>query len=226
MQLVPQDGEVRMTARTPTAKKTAKTNRKAATTAATKKTQPTTTAPPAARKAATTVPNRRPASATATLQRTAVSKRLVHAAATTQRPILRRAASVPPVFAQPESDNVMRGTDTVSLIARLPWWRNDRMQAIRYGSEEAESKVLAAADAWLTSNSGESGADDAAGETFALAAADETAAVLVAESGEPNDIDLAATSVPAPSTPTFLQSLIALLGGAMAAAASARFLFV
>ena len=49
-------------------------------------------------------------------------------------------------------------------------------------------------------------------------------AIEVADADEVNDIDLAAESAPAPPTPTFLQSLLALLGGGAAAArvASAR----
>ena len=59
----------------------------------------------------------------------------------------------------------------------------------------------------------------------ARASADE--AVEVADAGEINDIDLAAESAPAPLSPSFLQSLLALIGGAaVAAAASARLLFV
>ena len=61
--------------------------------------------------------------------------------------------------------------------------------------------------------------------TFALAPADD--AIEVADAGEINDIDLAADRSPSPPSPSFLQSLMALLGGAaIAAAASARLLFV
>ena len=47
------------------------------------------------------------------------------------RPIAHRAAAAPQIFAQGSedaADNVMRDGDSVSLIGRLPWWRNDRLQ--------------------------------------------------------------------------------------------------
>jgi hypothetical protein len=148
---------------------------------------------------------------------------------TVSRPVLRRGAQEPPVIARgpnvetPE-DRVMRGRDSVSLVAMLPWWRNDRMQDVSYGSAAAESKVLEAAAVWLAANGGEA-EDERPGETFGHAAVDE--AVDVADANEVNDIDLAAGPVPAPASPGFMQSLLALIGGAAAAAvASARALFV
>ena len=148
---------------------------------------------------------------------------------TVSRPVLRRGAQEPPVIARgpnvetPE-DRVMRGRDSVSLVAMLPWWRNDRMQDVSYGSAAAESKVLEAAAVWLAANGGEAEDERPAGETFGHAAVDE--AVDVADANEINDIDLAAGPVPAPASPGFMQSLLALIGGAAAAAvASARLLF-
>jgi hypothetical protein len=93
---------------------------------------------------------------------------------------------------------------------------------VRYGSAEAESKVMAAADAWLAAHGSDRA--DAANprDTVAFEAHDDT--VEVADAGHVNEIDLAAPEPPAPS---FLQSLFALLGGAAAAAvATVRFLFV
>ncbi len=144
---------------------------------------------------------------------------------TATRPVLRRGTQEPPVIARgpnvnaPE-DRVMRGRDSVSLVGMLPWWRNDRMQAVNYGSTEAESKVLEAAAVWLAANAG--GAQtDTAGRPAPL---DE--AIEVADADEVNEIDLAAEPAPGVPTPTFLQSLLALIGGAaVAAAASARLLF-
>jgi hypothetical protein len=150
--------------------------------------------------------------------------------ASAPRAILRGAAPAPQVFAQGSddktpADNVMRGGDSISLIARLPWWRNDRLQEVQYGSVAAENAVMAAAGVWLAANGGEPAADRAPGQTLALAAPEE--AIEIADAGQINDIDLAAEETPAPPAPTFLQSLVALLGGvAAAAAASARFLFV
>ena len=148
---------------------------------------------------------------------------------TVSRPVLRRGTKAPPIIARGPSvetpeDRVMRGRDSVSLVAMLPWWRNDRMQDVSYGSAAAESKVIEAAAVWLAANGGEAADERPAGETFGHAAVDE--AVDVADANEVNEIDLAAGSVPAPQSPGFMQSLLALIGGVAAAAvASARLLF-
>ena len=148
---------------------------------------------------------------------------------TVSRPVLRRGTRAPPVIARGPSvetpeDRVMRGRDSVSLVAMLPWWRNDRMQDVSYGSAAAESKVLEAAAVWLAANSGEAADERPAGETFGHPSVDE--AIDVADANEVNAIDLAAESVPAPQSPGFMQSLLALIGGVAAAAvASARLLF-
>jgi len=125
----------------------------------------------------------------------------------------------------PPQDYVMRDGDSVALIARLPWWRNGPMQVIRYGSEEARSQVLAAADAWLIANENET--NDV--ETVAAHPDDR---VVVADASEFNVIDGALSVAPAspvPPIPTFWRSLFAILAGTVAAAlvalASARYLF-
>lgn len=141
------------------------------------------------------------------------------------RPVLRRGTRPPPVIARGPTvdtpqDRVMRGRDSVSLVGMLPWWRNDRMQSVTYGSAEAESKVLEAAAVWLAANGGAAEDDRSVAET------PEDEAIAVADAGEVNDIDRAAASAPPPMSPTFMQSLLALIGGAVAAAAaSARLLF-
>lgn len=115
------------------------------------------------------------------------------------------------------ADHVMRDGDSVSLVGRLPWWRNDHMEPVHYGSPEAESKVLEAAAVWLAAN-GMVEADRSEHET-----PDADGAIEVADPSEINDIDLAARPVPAP---TLLQSLMALIGDVAAAAvASVRSLF-
>src|SRR5262245_5919262 len=142
------------------------------------------------------------------------------------RPVLRRGTRPPPIIARGPSvdtsqDHVMRGRDSVSLVGMLPWWRNDRMQPVTYGSAEAESKVLEAAAVWIAANPGAVEEDRSAADTLA----DE--AIAVVDAGEINDIDRAGEG-PQPSvpTPSFLQSLLALIGGAAAAAvASIRLLF-
>jgi hypothetical protein len=143
----------------------------------------------------------------------------------TPPPIHDRAQGAPPILAQGASsdgdDHVMRDGDSVSLVGRLPWWRNDAMQPVNYGSAEAESKVLEAAAVWLAAN-GMVEADRPAHEPAAPA----TETIDVADSGEVNDIDLAAEPVSAPPTPSFLQSLLALIGGvASAVADTLRLLF-
>ena len=141
------------------------------------------------------------------------------------RPVLRRGTQEAPVVARDHNadaaeDRVIRGRDAVSLVGMLPWWRNDRMQSVNYGSAEAESKVLEAAAVWLAANRRATEADNA------TRPASVEAAIEIADADEINDIDLAAGPVPAPPSPSFLQSLLALIGGvAAAAAASARLLF-
>ena len=127
----------------------------------------------------------------------------------------------PQILAYDSDDNVMRGGSSVALVARLPWWRNDRLQPVTYGSAEADSKVMAAAEAWLAANRGGRATERADDERTLV---DDV--IDVADADEVNEIDLAAGSVPAPQSPSFLQSLLALIGGAaVAAAASARLLF-
>jgi hypothetical protein len=148
------------------------------------------------------------------------------------RPVFRRGTRDAPVVARSPAadapqDRVMRGRDSVSLVAMLPWWRNNRMQDVNYGSEAAESKVLEAAAVWLAAHEGEIAGDtpaDGGARDPALAQIEDP--IEVADAGEVNDIDLAARSAPGVPTPTFMQSLLALIGGvAAAAAASARLLF-
>jgi hypothetical protein len=129
----------------------------------------------------------------------------------------------------------MRGPDNVALIARLPWWRSNEMQTIRYLDKAVASQVLTAADSWL-GLAPDPMDDDAGNDARAVtqvAAADETTvgeAGAAVDSTEPNAIDLAAgeraASEPPPANKSWLQGLLALLGGALAAASTARFLFV
>jgi hypothetical protein len=136
--------------------------------------------------------------------------------------------------ANASGDHVMRGADSVSLIARLPWWRSNNMQTIHYARDKlADSKVLAAADAWIS----QYGPSDAIivedGFRIAQTSAIEDSSgirrtiedVEIADAAEPNAIDLAAENSRPPEK-TFLHSLLAILGGAFAAASAARFLFV
>jgi hypothetical protein len=140
-------------------------------------------------------------------------------------PILNQPHAAPRIFAQSndaDDDHVMRDGDSVSLVGRLPWWRNDRMQPVTYGSAEAESKVLEAAAVWLAAN----GMANAAQPVSETGAPDASEDVEIADPGEINDIDLAAEHESPPPQPTFLQSLLALISGAASAiAATVRQLF-
>jgi hypothetical protein len=167
------------------------------------------------------------------VKRSTAKKKSTARKRTTTRKTSRRNARRPvqKVQAAEQQDNVMRGGDSISLIARLPWWRNDSMQAIRYSrGEELESKMMAAADAWVAQQES-SGFDIARGndrlakaELTVVPTAGDSGTIEVADAGEINPIDLALDES-GPPQQTFLQSLIALLGGAVAAASAARFLF-
>jgi hypothetical protein len=118
---------------------------------------------------------------------------------------------------------------------------------------QAESQVQPPIDAWLRSplpaaspaiarppaatarDRINTTAETVSGETITLDAptADTPTAnltiadtVRVADAGEINEIDLAASETPAPTDKSWIKALLAVLGGAFAAAAAARFLFV
>ena len=126
----------------------------------------------------------------------------------------------------------LRGQDTRSLLAMLPWWRADPMETIRYLDREAGSGVLAAAEAWLAAPVAE-GHAAATGHAVQRASTDEVnefdldAEVAVADADELNAIDLLAVAItdPRKSDNAWLHALLAMLGGALAAASTARFLF-
>ena len=127
---------------------------------------------------------------------------------------------------------ILRGQDTRGLLAMLPWWRADPMETIRYLYREAGSGVLAAAEAWLAAPIAESHAA-ATGHAVPRASTDEVnefdldAEVAVADADELNAIDLLAVAItdPRKSDNAWLHALLAMLGGALAAASTARFLF-
>jgi hypothetical protein len=113
-----------------------------------------------------------------------------------------------------------RGEDGSSLLAILPWWRADPMEPIRYLDREAGSGVLAAADAWLAAANAENrGSVDEGGGLGSE--------VDIANADDLNAMDLIAAAVadPRKSDNGWLHALLALLGGALAAASTARYLF-
>jgi hypothetical protein len=127
---------------------------------------------------------------------------------------------------------VLRGRDSSGLLAMLPWWRADPMETIRYLDHETGSGVLAAAEAWLGRPIA-AGHAAATGQAMQHASIDDISEVDlatdvgVANADELNAIDLLAVAVtdPRKSDNAWLHALLAMLGGAMAAASTARYLF-
>jgi hypothetical protein len=87
-----------------------------------------------------------------------------------------------------------------------------------------ESPVAAAAAAWLVlPNTGDTGAQAAAGDAILAASANNE--VKVVDANEVNELDLAAAPA-LPDESSWLSYLVMTLGGALAAASAVRFLFV
>jgi hypothetical protein len=119
--------------------------------------------------------------------------------------------------------NVIRGGDTLSLVALLPWWRADESRPPDPG--EFESPVLTACDVWLGFPFATA---DAQSLTVRLSLA-QRANVLdqvanrtrIVDAGELNEIDLAAPDDPQGSRRSWLlRGLLAIVGGALAAFAA------
>jgi hypothetical protein len=128
---------------------------------------------------------------------------------------------------------VLRAQDTSGLIGKLPWWRSDPMETIRYLDREAHSGVLAAADAWLFPPPVAQGHSAATGIAVQRVATEEASEydpepeILVTDASELNALDLLSVAVAGPRMPSepWLQAWLAMLAGALAAGATARFLF-
>jgi hypothetical protein len=127
------------------------------------------------------------------------------------------------------SDNVMRGSDTFSLVALLPWWRADESRPPGSDPGELESPVLTACDVWLGFPFATA---DAQSLTVRLSLAQHANAldlvgnkVRVIDSGELNEIDLTAPDEPPQGGGgSWLRGLLAILGGALAAFSAVRYL--
>jgi hypothetical protein len=125
--------------------------------------------------------------------------------------------------------NVMRGSDTPSLVAMLPWWRPDQSHPPGSDPGELESPILTACDLWLGFPYATA---DAQSLTVRLAAAQHAGEIdLVAnrirviDPGELNEIDLAAPEEPQSNgRPWLLSGLLTILGGALAAFSAVRYL--
>jgi hypothetical protein len=136
--------------------------------------------------------------------------------------------------ASPGNDGraVIRGQDTSSLLAMLPWWRADPMETIRYLDRETGSGVLATAEAWLgvpiaESHAAATGQAVQRGSSENTSDVDHETNVAYANADELNAMDLLAVAVTAPrkADASWLHALLAMLGGALAAASTARYLF-
>jgi hypothetical protein len=126
------------------------------------------------------------------------------------------------------SGNVMRGSDTSSLVATLPWWRPDASRPPGSDPGEIESPILTACDVWL-------GFPFATADVQSLTVRLWTAQhvseidlvsnkVRVIDAGELNEIDLAAPDEPQSGAQPWLRGLLALVGGALAAFSAVRYL--
>jgi hypothetical protein len=123
---------------------------------------------------------------------------------------------------------VIRGADTIGLIATLPWWRVDESQP-RSESGWYESPILTACDVWLGFPYATA---DARSLTVRLAAAQHASEIelavdriRVADPNELNAIDLTAPEEPKKAAGWgWLNGLLVVLVGAGAAASAARYL--
>jgi hypothetical protein len=127
------------------------------------------------------------------------------------------------------SPNVIRGGDTASLVAQLPWWR-DASHPPGSDPGELESPILTACDVWLGFPFATA---DAQSLTVRLSASQHageielvTNKIRVADAAEVNEIDLAAPPDEPQDTgrPWLLRGLLALFGGALAAFSALRYL--
>lgn len=124
--------------------------------------------------------------------------------------------------------HVIEGPDSIDLIARLPWWRSPEMQTIRYPDKEFVSQVLATADTWYATVIG---VEPASEDGVQIAAADEINELDLAAddlAGAPSltQSDTAIPYIPDPPEQSWVQAILAMIGGAFAAVFGARVLFV
>jgi hypothetical protein len=142
-------------------------------------------------------------------------------------------APLPPANRKPHTGghaaaggNVMRGSDTPSLVAMLPWWRLPETQGSDPG--ELESPILTACDVWLGFPFATA---DAQSLTVRLSTAQHAGEIdlvankiRVADPGELNEIDMTAPEEPQDGGRPWLRGLLAILGGALAVFSAVRYL--
>jgi hypothetical protein len=124
--------------------------------------------------------------------------------------------------------NVMRGSDTLSLVAMLPWWRADAWRPPGSDPGELESPILTACDLWLGFPFATA---DAQSLTVRLSAAQNAREIdlgankiRIIDPGELNEIDLTAPEQPQSGGSPWLRGLLAILGGALAVFSAVRYL--
>jgi hypothetical protein len=139
---------------------------------------------------------------------------------------------VPPPVRKPRSGsrsaagaNVIRGGDTSTLVAQLPWWRTNASDP---DPGELESPILTACDVWLGFPFATAGAQSL---TVRLSAAQHESEIdlvankiRVVDPGELNEIDLTAPAEPPSGGRLWLRGLLAILGGALAVFSAVRYL--
>jgi hypothetical protein len=131
---------------------------------------------------------------------------------------------------RPAADgNVLRGSDTFSLVAMLPWWRPDDSRPPGSDPGELESPVLTACDVWLGFPFATADAQSLTVRLSLAQHADELDLVAnkvrITDPGELNEIDLTAPEETQGGGGSWLvRGLLALLGGALAAFSAVRYL--
>jgi hypothetical protein len=124
--------------------------------------------------------------------------------------------------------NVMRGSDTPSLVAMLPWWRADASHPPGSDPGELESPILTACDVWLGFPFATTDVQSLTVRLWEAQNLTEITLVAnkirVADAGELNEIDLAALDAPPSTAKSWLGGLLAILGGALAAFTAVRYL--
>jgi hypothetical protein len=131
---------------------------------------------------------------------------------------------------EPPEEPIITGRDTVSLVAQLPWWRVDEAQFAQAELEQVASPVLTVAEdivpapSYLVHDELVDGVRIAAsGELNEIDLAG--SAIRIASAHEVNELDLTAPPTKGPANQSWLHYILATLGGALAAASTARFLF-
>lgn len=132
--------------------------------------------------------------------------------------------------AQRAVGTVIQGADTASLIATLPWWQIDGPFAPSPDPGRDESPVLTACDLWLGFPYARTDSESLTVRLASAQRASELDSVVdriqVADPDELNEIDRTAPPAPRPAGWGWLEGLLAMLGGAVAVGAGARYLMV